>query len=317
MFVASVSAVTYTFGNSTDVDTISQMVSGEAPIKNNKFIKDGDIVKFKSGNYNNLNLVIKKSIKITKSNKKSIVIFSGNNTGTAIKLANKKKKVNINGIKIENYGFGIQGKTNSAKISKMTFYKNSNRGISIQGSKLTISSNKFVGNEESIYIHGKNNIISHNKINKGGSYSSLIFVRGSNNLIRYNKIKAPESYAISVGGNKNKISKNTVNKCLVGINVGGNRNLISYNKLFNMGSSYGGSGISIEGKYITVKYNVVKYSTCGLVIWGVNNTASYNKLHENKVGIEYFKGNKLLKNKFTNNKKNTKLEDKNKYRLDY
>ncbi|KZX14603.1 right-handed parallel beta-helix repeat-containing protein [Methanobrevibacter curvatus] len=314
MFVASASATTYTVSNSTDVTTINKMISGKIPIKNNNFIKNGDVVKFKPGNYKNLQLIVKKSITITKTNKKAKVTFIGNNTGTAINLTNKNKKVNINNIKIRNYKYGISGIINSAKITKMTFYKNSFKGISIKGSKLKITHNKFSENEISITVRGKNNIISSNKINKRGSYSPLILINGNNNLISYNKIKAPESYAITVNGNKNKINKNTVYRGRNGIDVRGDRNLISYNKV-NYIDSY--DGIYIYGKYSTVKYNNVKNSARGLNIWGEKNTASYNKFYKNEIGIKYFEGNKLFKNKFKDNKKNIKLDDKGNYELYY
>ncbi|KZX11674.1 right-handed parallel beta-helix repeat-containing protein [Methanobrevibacter curvatus] len=314
MFVASASAATYTVSNSTDVTTINKMISGKIPIKNNNFIKNGDVIKFKPGNYKNLQLIVKKSITITKTNKKAKVTFIGNNTGTAINLTNKNKKVNINNIIIRNYKYGISGIINSAKITKMTFYKNSFKGISIKGSKLKITHNKFSENEISIYVRGKDNIISSNRINNGG-FSSLILVNGNNNLISYNKIKAPESYAITVNGNKNKISKNTVYKCAKGIDAGGDRNSISYNKIYSI-NEFDGIYISV-GKYSTVKYNTIKDSICGLTIWGEKNTASYNKFYRNEIGIEYFEGNKLFKNKFKDNKKNTKLEDKGKFELYY
>ncbi|KZX14830.1 right-handed parallel beta-helix repeat-containing protein [Methanobrevibacter curvatus] len=314
MFVASASAATYTISNSTDVTTINKMVSGKIPIKNNNFIKNGDVVKFKPGNYKNLQLIVKKSITITKTNKKAKVTFIGNNTGTAINLTNKNKKVNLNNIIIRNYKYGISGIINSAKITKMTFYKNSFKGISIKGSKLKITHNKFSENRISIYVRGKNNIISSNRINKGGFLSPLILINGNNNLISHNKIKAPESYAISLYGNNNKISKNTAYKCMNGIDAGGDRNSISYNKIYYI--HYNGIYIE-EGKYSTVKYNTVKDSVSGLTIWGEKNTASYNKLYRNEIGIEYFEGNKLFKNKFKDNNKNTKIEDKGKYELYY
>jgi Na+-transporting methylmalonyl-CoA/oxaloacetate decarboxylase gamma subunit len=305
--IGSVSAATYKFSNSTDADSIEKMVSGEAPIKNNKFIKNGDIIKFKSGNYHDLNLVVKKSITITKTKKKAKVTFIGNNTGTAIKLTNKNKKVNINGIKIQNYEYGIYGKANSATISKMNFYKNSNKGINIKGNKLKISNNKFVGNEASIHIFGKNNIISSNKINKGGWYNDVIFIKGTNNLITRNKIKAPDATGIAVEGNKNNISKNIINKCVQGIFGKGDKNLISYNKVYNMSDEYSGEGITIYGgKRSTIVYNTIKSSTLGLGVFGEKTTVSFNKIYNNKVGIEYYKGNSISKNIFKNNKKNLK-----------
>ncbi|MGL6297894.1 MAG: hypothetical protein ACRC1M_01870, partial [Methanobacteriaceae archaeon] len=62
VFVSGVSAATYTLGNSTDVGVISKMVSGKMPIKAGKFIKNGDVVKFKAGDYRNLTLVVNKKI---------------------------------------------------------------------------------------------------------------------------------------------------------------------------------------------------------------------------------------------------------------
>ncbi|WP_067091854.1 hypothetical protein [Methanobrevibacter curvatus] len=49
ILIGSVSAAIYSISNSTDSDTISKMISGKIPIKYNKFIKNGDVVKFHVG----------------------------------------------------------------------------------------------------------------------------------------------------------------------------------------------------------------------------------------------------------------------------
>jgi hypothetical protein len=335
-----VNAATYTFNNSTDSSSISKMISGDLPMKNGKYIKNGDVVKFKAGNYYNLKLVVKKSITIAKTKKKGKVTFIGNNKLTAIKLTNKKKKVNIKGIQIKNYKYGILGKVKSAKISKMGFYNNSKKGISIRGSKIKLIKNNFRENFVSIYILGNSNTIYSNQLNNTNSLSLTIYVKGNKNMIRNNKIQAPNSAGITINGNNNqitknsviksengitgygnnnKISKNKINKCDYGITFGGDKNSISYNKIYNIGNSYsGGIGIYFqEGKYSKIKYNTVKQSITGLTIWGIKNIASHNKLIKNTIGIEYFKGNTINKNKFKSNKRKTKVQDKDKYELYY
>lgn len=303
LLVSNVSATTYGISNSTDVDTISKMVSGDIPIKNNKFIKNGDVVKFKEGNYNNLNLIVKKGITIT-SVKKAKVKFIGNNSGIGIKLINKKKKININGIRLKNYHYGIYGKSKSGNISKNIFYKNEKYGIFIRGTKLIISKNKFIQNADGLYLVGNNNIISHNNAKRGEKYSYVLFIRGNNNLITKNKFKTPNSYPIYIEGNKNKITKNTINKAISGIYAGGRKNLISYNKIYNIPNT---EAICVFGDKSIIEYNTAKNSRSGIAIIGKNNLVSSNKLYKNKIGIEYIKGNKLSKNKFIKNIRKTKL----------
>ncbi|KZX11437.1 hypothetical protein [Methanobrevibacter curvatus] len=146
ILIGSVSAATYSISNSTDSDTISKMISGKIPIKDSKFIKNGDVIKFRAGNYNNLKLIVNKRITITTTkNSKGKVRFIGKNKGIAINLKNNKnKKANIIGLKISKYDYGIYGKLNSGKISKNLFYKNLNKAIAIKGSKNSITNNRFI-----------------------------------------------------------------------------------------------------------------------------------------------------------------------------
>ena len=304
LLVNGVNAASYTVSNSTDVDTISKMLSGEVPIKNSKFIKNGDTIKFKEGNYYNLKLNVKKSIAITNV-KKAKVRFIGNNSGIGINLTNKNKKVSINNILIRNYSYGIYGQVKSGKITNNVFHENKKYGIYIKSSKTKVFNNKFIQNANGLHLIGNKNTISYNKANGGKDYFVGLYVKGNNNSVIKNKVKTPSGSGIEVIGNKNKITKNNAT-ALNGMYIWGSKNLISYNLVI---SKYCSIDASVNKSKIV--YNTVKNSDLGLHIGGRFNLIYYNNIYKNKLGISYYKktGNDFYKNKFLKNNKKIKSLD--------
>ncbi|KZX16027.1 hypothetical protein [Methanobrevibacter curvatus] len=224
ILIGSVSAATYGISNSTDSDTISKMISGKIPIKDNKFIKNGDVVKFRAGDYNNLKLIVNKRITITTTkDSKGKVRFIGKNKGIAINLKNNKnKKINIIGLKISKYDYGIYGKLNSGKISKNLFYKNLNKAIAIKGSKNSIVNNRFIKSINGLNIVGNYNKVNHNKIKGNSKENEVDFSENGLNIVgNYNSIYKNKIYYFNSGiyiqGNKNIIKKNSAYKCSEGM----------------------------------------------------------------------------------------------------
>jgi len=273
MIITNVSATTYSFSNSTDVDNISKMVSGDLPMKNGKYIKNGDVIKFKAGNYYGLKLVVKKSITLTSSAKsKGKVLFIGDNKGISINIT-AKKKVKINGLKIKNYVTGIYGKTSATVLKKLVLYDNV-YGIKIFGNKNQISNNK--NRLSDFYVSGKNNKVYSNKLNK-----SAISVKGNKNIVKKNSLKKS---IIEVYGKSALVYKNSINNPgFTAINVGGGKNhKISYNKI-----SKSNMGIYIYGKKSVIYKNKISNCNMAIVYEDKSNKIKENVFKKNKKNIDF------------------------------
>ncbi|MGL6298062.1 MAG: hypothetical protein ACRC1M_02735, partial [Methanobacteriaceae archaeon] len=256
-----------------DVGVISKMVSGKMPIKAGKFIKNGDVVKFKAGDYRNLTLVVNKKITLAKTGKGK-VRFISDYTGTAITV--KSNNVKINGLTTKNYVYDVYGKTSNSVISKMSSY--GSNGIDIMGNK---------------------NKIMHNK-----NYFPSINVAGNYNEISYNKLEAKKNdleirITISVTGNNNIVKKNSL-KNYSSIEVLGNKNNVSHNSLYKT-NIYVANG----------KYNYFSYNKISKANIGINDDSLRSTFYKNTIsgcyyyGIVYSKkGAKFVKNVFKGNKKN-------------
>ena len=275
-----VNAANYSVTNSTDADTISKMISGDLPIKNGKFIKNGDIVKFKAGNYYGVNLTVNKRIKLT-TTKKDLrkAVFIGEGSGTFINV--KSKKINVHGLKIKNYGVAIKAKTNKGSFSKLSLSKN---GISISGNKNKIYKNSFV--KSGINVNGKYNKIYSNNVKSGSItisgykntfeknlergefvtvsgnknliinnkiYSSGLYIQGKSNKVYKNKVSKADTSCIGVYGSKNLIYYNTVSKADTGIDVNDKGHVLKGNKISNC--KY---GIVYQFKSVVIKNNIFK-----------------------------------------------------------
>ncbi|MDR1721793.1 MAG: hypothetical protein LBR24_01950 [Methanobrevibacter sp.] len=283
MIISNVNAVTYSFSNSTDVDNISKMISGKMPMKNGKYIKNGDVVKFKAGNYYNIKLIINKRITIkTTKNGKNKVLFIGKITDYTgptpfygLKL--KYNKIKISGIKLKTYDYGIYGRTNNSKISQVKFYKVT-YGIRIKGAKNEINKNKFTKCTYGLIIRGKNNLISSNRIN-----NSILAVEISsiNNKIKKNVLSNLNT-GIHLNGDKNTVTDNKIIKAITGIYVERNKNKISHNTLLSSKSE-------------------------GIFVIGLNNIITLNKIFKSEMGIGYVTGNTIKNNIFKSNKINLKF----------
>ncbi|WP_067260382.1 NosD domain-containing protein [Methanobrevibacter cuticularis] len=270
LIVNNVSASSYSISNSTDVTTISKMVSGKIPMKNGEFIKNGDVVKFNAGNYKNIKLVVNKKIVLTKSGNNK-VNFIGNGSGIAIKV--NSNKIKINGLRIKNYEYGIYGKITSSSISKTILHGSS------------------------IKIVGKYNKFSYNKL------SGYMEVSGKYNKIYLNKLYG---YSISVHGFKNTILKNRlVGSKTYSIDVSGSNNLITSNYMHGYSSS-DSTGLSIsDGSNNKFYYNTIIKAYWGINIFGTKNVFYKNKIYRCRIGIQYEdKTNNCIKNIFKKNKKN-------------
>lgn len=281
LIVNNVSASSYGISNSTDIDTISKMVSGKIPIKEGKFIKNGDVVKFNTGNYKNINLVVNKKITLTTTKSgKNKVNFIGNGTRIGIKI--KSTKVRINGLRIENYNYGIYGKTKNSSINKIILYKSS---IKIMGNYNKISHNKLLGHMSGFMeVSGKYNKLYSNKL-----YKSAMSVRGFKNTIHKNRVVKSKSYSIEVSGSNNLITSNYMSgyRDSTGLAISDSSN----NKIY---------------------YNTIIKSYWGINVFGTKNIFYKNKIYRCKIGIEYeYKSNKFIKNIFKKNKKNISFSSPN------
>jgi hypothetical protein len=260
------SAANYQISNTTDINTISKMVSGDLAIKNNKFIKDGDVIQFKKGNYYGLNLTVKKKIKITTTKSaRGKVRFIGNGSGTFINV--KSNKINVNALKIKNYEIAIKAKTGGNSFSKNVFYNNK---IVISGNKNKIFKNNFI--KSSVEINKKYNQIYSNRIK-----NSYIITYGNRNLIKSNKLQKSD---ITIQGNLNKVYQNKVyGASITGISVYGYKNIMKKNIIFRTQN-----GIDVNGK----KHSLIN-----------------NKISNCKYGIIYQSKSVILRNNvFKGNKKN-------------
>jgi hypothetical protein len=295
--VSVVDAATYTVNNSTDVDNISKMISGKIPIKDDKYIKNGDIVKFNAGNYNNIKLVVNKRITLTTTkNGKNKVIFIGNKketNGTVLEI--NSNKVNINGFKIKNYALGIYAKTYNSSFRNIIIYNDkksySDDGMTIVGNKNRIFNNKF--NMKNIFVSGKYNRIYSNKLNFG-----VIETTGYKNTIKKNSLTEAAIYA---HGNKNLIISNRAYKYSDIVIGGGKYNKIYYNKV----SQVYNIGITVYSPKNIIYKNSVSKSQNGIGIGDKGNILKGNKISNCKNGIIYTNKNIFIKgNIFKNNKRN-------------
>ena len=285
--VNCVNATTYSVSNSTNADNLSKMISGDLPMQNGKLIKNGDIVKFKEGNYYGLNITVKKKIKLT-TTKKSLgkVIFIGNNNGTFINI--KSNKVFIKGFKIKNYDIAIKASTDASYFSRITFYNN---GVNIKGNKNIILKNNFISSGY-IDIKGKNNKFYSNKVNSG-----IVTFNGNKNVIKKNFI-VKWSY-ITVNGNKNLIIYNKANKSDIIIN--GKFNKAYYNKVYKADLN----GIDVYGFKNIIKKNTISKTKNGISVSGKGHSLINNRISNCVYGIYYGYNKPLIKNNiFKNNKKN-------------
>ncbi|MGL6297893.1 MAG: hypothetical protein ACRC1M_01865 [Methanobacteriaceae archaeon] len=283
--ISCVNATTYSISNSMDSVNISKMVSGNLPMKEGIFIKNGDIIKFKAGNYYNLNLNIKKSINLT-TNKKEVgkVNFIGNGTRTCINI--KSSKVTIQGVKIKNYDFAISGKTSNSYFSKITLYSSK---FTLSGNSNRVYSNNFI--LSSFDVNGRYNKIYSNKI------SDVVTIMGYKNFVKNNLLNKS---SITANGNENVITYNKAYKSDITIN--GKLNKVNYNKIFSARTT----GIGVYGLKNVVSENSVFKAQNGIDINGNKHSIIKNTISNCRYGIIYQdKNNIFKKNTFKNNKKNT------------
>jgi len=181
--VSTVDAKTIEITPNHSAGEINKFFNNNGKIEN-KTLSKGDIVIFNKGNYNDLNIKIKKKITIK-----------------------SKGKVQILGSHSSDYGISIYA--DSVKIQGLII-KSYRDGIYIEGNKNQIINNEIAYNRANgVYIKkGSENIIKSNQIHKNKLYGVLI--RGSSNTISKNKIRNCNDGVTLQKGIKNKITSNTL-----------------------------------------------------------------------------------------------------------
>ncbi|MGL4669329.1 MAG: right-handed parallel beta-helix repeat-containing protein [Methanobacteriaceae archaeon] len=271
----------------------------------------GDVIKFATGNYNNLALTISTSVNIIAN---GIVNFIGDGTGTAFNI--QASDVNITGFNIEKYNVGINFNTsdelaNNLSINNTTI-KDSNYGIN-GSTNGTVLNNNTINNitNASVTINGNNNNITNNIINgtssSDGNLGYGIRVDGDNTTISNNNISNISTNGIWSHGNNAIIEKNIVKNADNGIVVSkGDNKTIKNNTVENIKNS--GIRSTHQSTNVTVEKNNIKNSSIGIDINGKTSIIKNNQVNESRdTGIQIGTVGSI-------NGNDTKIENNNLYK---
>ena len=161
-------------------------------------------------------------------------------TSTLYGIFNNANSVTIQKNTIISKEFGIYNIGNNNKISNNIINCNyGNYGIYSVGNQNSLVSNDIKAVTIGIYKIGDNNLISSNLISNSFALSKHgIFVNGKNNNISSNKLRFKTNNVLNVVGSGNYLSKNSIRSSKTAINIQGNRNKLLSNKISTKGSQY-------------------------------------------------------------------------------
>lgn len=249
---------------------------------------DGESLTFNQGTYNNLIIVVNKSISLKANGTVILAKTTGIGNGDAITI--QKDNVNISGFNIINYNIGIgtyrAEYSNNLNLENNTISKCNLNGISLNTHYSNIINNTVEGNGLSGMGNG-------------------IRIVGSNNKLKNNNIINNEQNGILIDGNDTSIENNIIkhNKA-GGIAFTGDNNIIEKNTINNNSDS----GIAISStvsKSYSIKNNVIINNKNGIALLGTRHIIENNNIVENKAhGIDIRSGstnNNIANNNITKN----------------
>lgn len=250
--------------------------------------KENSTITFSSGMYNQLSLMVFKSLNFAGN---GTVILKGNGSDTALTFASN---CHVEGFTIQNYSTGIFNMADNITIVNNTFRENVGGLVNYgtgSGVKV-ISNNVFQSNTGSaIYNYGKNTVfkgfklvnnaigivnsglnvdITCNAIS-GGKYGIINYAQFAD--INYNKIYGTSQSSIYNTGSGSKIKNNTLQKNNYGIDNQGSNSTISYNRII------GGISILNSANSTTISGNTITSAKS----YGIYNTGQKNKIYYNSL----------------------------------